>query len=174
MADRGLVLDLNGPESPPYDFVGVLSSVEDLARSFPSLSIVVNHCGGLVGPTTFPPSKSGTEALEGWKRLVGDLGRCPNVNMKLGGLVMPIHGHGLEHRGKPAGSEEVAGLMAPYIKHCLDCFGPQRCMFESNFPMDKCSVSYATYWNAYKRVVDTYGLSADEKEAAFAGTAIRV
>merc|ERR1719240_769151 len=75
MADRGLVLDVGGPEQPPYDFVGVLSCVEDLARSFPSLNIVVNHCGGLVGPTAFPPGKSGTEALEGWKRLVGDLGR---------------------------------------------------------------------------------------------------
>jgi len=151
IADEGLTVDIGGPETHPLDFEGVLGGIAELAEAFPKATIIVCHCGGLVGPKAFEGEK-GAAVLEVWKALIVRLGKLPNVYMKLGGLLMPNAGHGLEGREVPMGSAEVAELLMPYIGHCLDSFGVDRCMFESNFPMDKCSVSYAVLWNAFKRI----------------------
>ena len=99
------------------------------------------------------------------------LATCPNVVAKLGGLNMPLNGFGWEKRDRPPGSEELAEATKHYYLHTIDRFGPNRCMFESNFPVDKASCSYAVLWNAFKRI--TAGFAADEKRAMFHDTATR-
>lgn len=174
MEQRGVVFDVNGPESFPLDFAKVFAGIGEAARDFPKLRIVVDHCGGVVGPSAFGNGEEGELALAVWKQGVRSLAQWPNVHMKLGGITMPMNGLGLEKRAKPVGSEELAGLLRPYFDHCLDCFGPDRCMLESNFPMDKASCSYAVFWNACKRWAGGRGLSEKDKRALFAGTADRV
>lgn len=174
IVEHGLPIDIGGPEAHhPLDFRGVLSGIAELAEAFPNATIVVCHCGGLVGPIAFQ-GEGGSVLFDVWKAQISRLSRLPNVYMKLGGLLMPNAGHGLELREVPVGSEEAAELMLPYIGHCLDHFGADRCMFESNFPMDKCSVSYHVLWNAFKRIAAKRGMTAAEKAAAFSGTAKRV
>lgn len=173
MSDHNYVLDVNGPESFPIDFHSVLGDVDEIAASFPDLTIVLEHCGGFVGPTAFQ-GEDGSEALLAWKLWIGSLARRPNVHVKIGGLVMPQNGFDLELRAQPVGSRELAGLLLPFVGHVLDCFGADRCMFESNFPMAKSGVSYNILWNAFKRLAGRKGLTASEKEAVFARTAARV
>ncbi|MGE3464022.1 MAG: amidohydrolase, partial [Pseudomonadales bacterium] len=102
---------------------------------------------------------------------VATLARSENVEAKLGGLVMPINGYGFHKRAKPPTSDEIVAATGDYYRHALDCFGPSRCMFESNFPVDKQSVSYAVLWNAFKKL--TAGFSATEKADLFHDTAAR-
>jgi predicted TIM-barrel fold metal-dependent hydrolase len=97
---------------------------------------------------------------------------CPNVVMKLGGLGMPRLGFDWHTRQKPIGSEELAKAMAPLLTYCIEQFGPNRCMFESNFPVDKVSFSYNVLYNAFKRL--SKGYSAAERAAMFHDTAVRV
>jgi predicted TIM-barrel fold metal-dependent hydrolase len=97
---------------------------------------------------------------------------CPNVTIKLGGIGMPRTGFDWHTRQKPIGSEELAASMAPLITYCIEQFGPNRCMFESNFPVDKVSYSYNVLYNAFKRV--SRGYSAAERAAMFHDTATRV
>ncbi|MQG31769.1 MAG: amidohydrolase, partial [SAR202 cluster bacterium] len=97
---------------------------------------------------------------------------CHNVTMKLGGLGMPRFGFGWHAREVPIGSEELAESMAPWMRHCIEQFGPDRCMFESNFPPDKVSFSYNVMYNAFKRLSKEY--SAAERAALFHDTAVRV
>ena len=102
---------------------------------------------------------------------MAELAKCPNVHVKLGGLGMPYLGFGLEKLAAPASSERLAQAWGPVFEHCIEAFGPSRCMFESNFPPDRESCSYATLWNACKRVAARY--SADEKRALFYGAAAK-
>ena len=104
--------------------------------------------------------------------MVSELAGCPNVVAKLGGLAMPVNGFGWHKREAPPGSEELAAQQKPYVMHMIEQFGPERCMFESNFPVDKASVSYTVLWNAFKRLAA--GFSEDEKAALFHDTAARV
>ena len=92
--------------------------------------------------------------------------------MKLGGLGMPRTGFDWHTRSKPIGSEELAASMAPLLTYCIEQFGPNRCMFESNFPVDKVSFSYNVMYNAFKRL--SKGYSAAERAAMFHDTAARV
>lgn len=98
------------------------------------------------------------------------LAACPNVNVKLGGI-MPILGFGFELRAKPPTSQEVADAIGPYYRHVIELFGATRCLFESNFAVDRASVSYGVVWNAFKRL--TRGYSEEARRALFAGTAAR-
>jgi predicted TIM-barrel fold metal-dependent hydrolase len=102
---------------------------------------------------------------------MAELAKCPNVFVKLGGLGMPYLGFGFEELETPASSERLAGAWAPFFEHCIDKFGPGRCMFESNFPPDRDSVDYPVIWNAFKRIAARY--SADEKGALFHGAAAK-
>jgi predicted TIM-barrel fold metal-dependent hydrolase len=93
------------------------------------------------------------------------------VYAKLGGINMPINGVGWDKQAVPPGSDEVVAKTKRYYEHTIDVFGPERCMFESNFPVDKASVSYAVVWNAFKKMASGFG--EDEKDAMFYGTATK-
>jgi predicted TIM-barrel fold metal-dependent hydrolase len=110
--------------------------------------------------------------LATWRRGIAAVAACPNVVMKLGGLGMPRLGFDWSTRQKPIGSEELAAAMAPLLTYCIEQFGPNRCMFESNFPVDKVSFSYNVLYNAFKRL--SKGYSAAERAAVFHDTATRV
>ena len=142
----------------------------DLARSFPHQPIVLDHFGGPLGIGPYEGRRA--EIFERWKTDVAALAECPNVVAKLGGLVMPINGFGFHKRDKPATSDELAAATRDYYLHMIDCFGPDRCMFESNFPVDKQSCSYPVLWNSFKKIAA--GCSASEKAALFHDTAVRV
>ena len=142
----------------------------DLARSFPGTSIILNHVGGVLGVGPYAGRRE--EVLQGWKANIAELAKCPNVTMKLGGLGMVSFGFDFHERELPPSSEDLAAAWRPYIEHCIECFGVNRCMFESNFPPDKQSCGYTELWNAFKRI--TAGASAEEKKALYSGTAVRV
>jgi predicted TIM-barrel fold metal-dependent hydrolase len=97
--------------------------------------------------------------------------QCPNVNLKLGGIGMPRLGFDWHTRARPIGSEELASSMAPTMSYCIEQFGPNRCMFESNFPVDKVSFSHHILFNAFKQFSKSY--SAPERTALFHDTAVR-
>ena len=146
-----------------------LSGLIDLARAFPETSIVVNHVGGLLGVGRYAEDRQSVVA--GWRDSIAELARCPNVVVKLGGLGMTLFGFGWESGSRPPSSEVLAGAMAPFIDHCIACFGVERAMFESNFPMDKVSCAYGIMWNAFERVASRY--SASVQDSLFHDNAVR-
>jgi len=141
-----------------------------LARDFPGTTIILNHIGAPLGVGPYAGRRD--EIFATWRDSLGELAHCPNVVVKLGGLGMLFFGFGFERRDPPVSSAELATAWRPYIETCIAAFGPARCMFESNFPVDKQTCSYATLWNAFKRIAAGY--SAEEKTAMFSGTANRV
>jgi len=100
---------------------------------------------------------------------VSKLAECENVVVKLGGLSMAINGFEWHKKRKPPSSEVLVKATAPYLLHCIEKFTPQRCMFESNFPVDKISCSYNILWNSFKRITKSF--SQQEKYSLFYGTA---
>ena len=138
--------------------------------SQPDLTIVLNHIGGLlrVGPYA---NRDG-EVLPEWRRGVEEVAKCPNIVMKLGGAGQLRYGYYWHDREQAIGSEELAEALGPLMSHCIQQFGPDRCMFESNFPVDKISYSYNVVYNAFKRL--SRGYSASERAAMFHDTAARV
>ena len=106
-----------------------------------------------------------------WREAISELAECENVFAKLGGLVMPINGFGFHKRDLPASSGEIAAATDRYFGHAIDSFGADRCMFESNFPVDKQSCSYHVLWNAFKKMVAD--ASENEKQALFYDSACR-
>ncbi len=142
----------------------------DLARAFPDTTIILNHVGGVLG--VGPYSGRRQEILAGWKKDVAELAKCPNVSVKLGGVGMTSFGFDFHERDVPPSSENLAAAWRQYIEPCIEAFGPDRCMFESNFPPDKQSGGYTELWNAFKRI--SSGASAAEKRALYSGTAARV
>jgi predicted TIM-barrel fold metal-dependent hydrolase len=142
----------------------------DLARAFPGTTIILNHVGGILG--VGPYSGHRAEILAGWKKNIAELAKCPNVVMKLGGLGMVSVGFDFHERDLPPSSEDLAAAWRQYVEPCIEAFGADRCMFESNFPPDKQSCGYTELWNAFKRI--TAGASADEKTALYSGTAARI
>jgi predicted TIM-barrel fold metal-dependent hydrolase len=147
-----------------------LEELADLARAFADTTIVLDHVGGpLAGTRTYLGRKD--EALAHWRAGMTALARCPNVYVKLGGLGMPYLGFGFDKLERPASSEQLAQAWGPYIEHCIQAFGPGRCMFESNFPPDRASVDFPVLWNAFKRIAARY--SAEEKHALFHDSAAK-
>ena len=142
----------------------------DLARAFPDTTIILNHVGGVLG--VGPYSGHRPEILAGWRKDIAELAKCPNVNMKLGGIGMVSFGFDFHERNVPPSSEDLAAAWRQYIEPCIEAFGVNRCMFESNFPPDKQSCGYTELWNAFKRI--TASASAAEKKALYSGTAARV
>jgi len=141
-----------------------------LARAFPDTTIVLNHIGGLIAWTRSYVTRK-EETIAQWRSSIAELAKCPNVFVKLGGLGMPYLGLGFDKLEVPASSKRLAESWEPLFEHCIDTFGPERCMFESNFPPDRDSVDYPVIWNAFKRIAAGY--SADEKRALFYGTAAK-
>jgi L-fuconolactonase len=147
-----------------------LADLADLAESFPDTKIVLDHAGGPLGVGRYA-GKRELAFLE-WKKAIAALAVYPNVFVKLGGLGMEINGFGWYDLPAPPNSAELAGAYAPYFLHCIETFGVSRCMFESNFPVDKWSYSYNVVWNAFKRIVGRFSL--DERKALFYDTACKV
>jgi predicted TIM-barrel fold metal-dependent hydrolase len=162
LADRGLVFEA-------WMYHHQIHELTDLARAFPDMTIVFDHFGGPLGIGPYEGRRE--EIFEAWRRDVAELARCENVHAKLGGLVMPINGFGFHKRERPATSDELVAATGRYYRHAIDCFGPERCMFESNFPVDKQSCSYHVLWNAFKKLVSD--ASGDEKRQLFHDTACR-
>jgi L-fuconolactonase len=146
-----------------------LGELADLARAFPATPIVLNHVGGAIGIGPYAGKRD--EVFAEWRRGIEAVARCPNVYVKLGGLGMRLFGFDVHTGALPPSSEQLAEAWRPYIETCIAAFGPERAMFESNFPVDKGSGSYPVFWNAFKRIAG--GCSAAEKEALFSGTATR-
>jgi len=146
-----------------------LPELAAFAKAVPDLTIVLNHLGGLnrVGPF----ANRDDEVLRAWRSGLAAVAERPNVNLKLGGIGMPRIGFDWHTRDKPIGSEELATSMAPLMTYCIEQFGPARCMFESNFPVDKVSFSHPILFNAFKRF--SKGYSASERAALFHDTAAR-
>jgi predicted TIM-barrel fold metal-dependent hydrolase len=142
----------------------------DLARAFPQQRIILDHCGGPVGLGRFAGKRE--ETFTAWKASILDVAKCPNVVVKLGGLAMRLLGFDFHERPKPPSSEQAAAAWRPYIETCIEAFGPDRCMFESNFPPDKGQCSYQVIFNAFKRIAAQY--SEAEKTALFSKTATDV
>ena len=140
------------------------------AKALPDLTIVLNHLGGLM--RTGPYGSRDDEVMSQWKSGIDAVGACPNIIMKLGGVGMPRLGFDWSTRAKPVGSVQVAESIAPYINYSIEKFGPKRCMFESNFPVDKVSFSYNVMYNGFKRV--SQGYSAAERAELFHDNAARV
>jgi L-fuconolactonase len=141
-----------------------------LARAFPDTTIVLDHFGGPIGIGPYAGKQD--EVFAWWKTQIDELAKCPNAVAKLGGLNMEVNGYGWEHRPKPPTSAELAAATRRWFEHTIDRFGPDRCMFESNFPVDKLSCSYTVLWNSFKLLSKAY--SPAERAAMFHDTAARV
>ncbi len=146
-----------------------LPELAEFAKAVPDLTIILNHIGGLL---RVGPYRNSEETLATWRKGIAAAAECPNVVVKLGGIGMPRTGFDWHERAIPVGSEELAADMAPLVHYCIEQFGPDRCMFESNFPVDKVSYSYNVMYNAFKRL--SKGYSASERAAMFHDTAVRV
>ena len=163
LARRGLTFDawLYHPQLP---------DLTDLAKAFPDTTIILDHFGGPLGIGPYAGRRA--EVFAEWKRAIRAVADCPNVVAKLGGLVMPHNGFGFHKRTEPIGSVELAEATGDWYRHAIECFGVERCMFESNFPVDKVSVAYRVLWNSFKRLAA--GFSNPERAALFHDTAVRV
>ncbi len=150
-----------------WQFFPQLPELCDLAAATPEAAIVCGHVGGLVGNGAY----SGPDNFANWKARVTELARMPNVTMKLGGLAHDRTGFGFRGRVVKPTQEELVATWGPYIETCIELFGADRCMFESNFPVDGLAADYRTLWTVFKTIAA--GCSADEKAALFAGTARR-
>jgi L-fuconolactonase len=153
-----------------WQFHPQLPDLVDLLRAFPDTNVILNHVGGLLG---IPPHDGKRdEVFAIWRGHIRELAHFPNLSVKVGGLGMLYCGWDFHLRDVPPSSEELAAAWRPYVEACIEAFGPNRCMMESNFPVDKQSCGYGVLWNALKRI--TRACSATEKAALYRGTAARV
>ena len=141
-----------------------------LAQAVPDTTMILDHFGTPLGVGAYAGKQE--EIFAQWKDDIAAIAECPNVFAKLGGLAMPDNGFGWDKRDTPPTSDEFAAAQRRYYLHTIECFGPERCMFESNFPVDKLSVSYHVMWNGMKKIVADFG--EEEKHAMFRGTAEKV
>ncbi len=146
-----------------------LPELAAFAKAVPELTIILNHVGGLL--RVGPYGNRDDEVMAQWRSGIAAVAACPNVVVKLGGIGMTRTGFDWHTRHKSIGSEELANDMAPILRYCIDQFTPARCMFESNFPVDKVSFSYHVMCNAFKRF--SKGYSASERAAMFHDTAAK-
>jgi L-fuconolactonase len=163
LSQKGLSLDvmISFPQMP---------EVADFARAVPDLPIILNHIGALSRVGIYANRED--EVRETWRAGIAAVAACPNITLKLGGMGMPRMGFNWHTRVVPIGSEELAADMSPWMHYCIEQFGPDRCMFESNFPPDKVSFSYNVMYNAFKRLSRAY--SPSERAAMFHDTAVKV
>jgi predicted TIM-barrel fold metal-dependent hydrolase len=146
------------------------AELADFARALPELTIVLNHIGGLV--RVGPYADRDEYVLPEWRKGIELMAKAPNIVMKLGGVGQTRFAYGWDERETPIGSAELAETLGPLMNHCIQMFGSERCMFESNYPVDKISYSYNVLYNAFKRLSKDY--SATERANLFHDTAARV
>lgn len=163
LASRGLSFDawLLEPQ---------LGEVLDLAKAFPDTAMVLDHVGTPLGIASYAGRRE--ERFGVWKDSIQALAKCENLSVKLGGLAMPFPGFPTFMAQPPASSQTLAQEWRPYVETCIEAFGVERCMFESNFPVDLGTCTYDVLWNAFKHLAKGY--SADEKTALFSGSAKRI
>ena len=147
-----------------------LPDLVDLLRAFPDTTVIMNHVGGLLGVA--PHDGKREEVFKVWRANIREVAQFPNVSVKIGGLGMMYCNWDFHLRDLPPSSAELAATWRPYVEACIAAFGPDRCMMESNFPVDKQTCSYSVLWNAMKRI--TQGCSPAEKAALYHDTAARV
>ena len=147
-----------------------IADLADLARAFPDTTIIFNHLGGPIGVGAYAGRRD--EVLAAWKPAVADLAECPNVVAKVGGIQMVVNGFGWHDRDQPPTSDELLDANGEWYRHTIEQFGPSRCMFESNFPVDRLSLSYRTLWNAFKKIAAKY--SKEDQDLMFSGVARKV
>lgn len=163
LARRGLTLDL-------WLFHHQIGEATALARALPDLTVILDHIGTPLGIGWYAGRQA--EVFAHWKGLLAELATCPNVVVKLGGLNMHFNGFDWHERPLPPTSDELVGANRDCYLTAIDLFGPDRCLFESNFPMDKRSVGYDVLWNAHKKMAA--GFTAAERTAMFSRVASRV
>jgi len=145
-----------------------IPELTDLANAFPDTLIVLDHIGMPLGIGAAYAGRR-AEVFKEWRGNIRELAKCQNTRVKLGGMGMHMFGFAFETRSTPPTSQDLAEAWRPYVETCIEAFGPQRAMFESNFPVDKRYYSYGVMWNAFKRLAANY--SADEKAGLFFGAA---
>jgi len=146
-----------------------LGELVHLLEACPDTPVVLNHCGGPVGIGPYAGKRDAV--FQDWKAGIEAVAKAGNAYVKLGGVGMPVNGFDFHTREASASSQELADAWRPYIEACIEAFGPERAMFESNFPVDKVSGSYRNYWNAFKRLAS--GASDAEKANLFHDAAAR-
>ena len=147
-----------------------LIELAELARMFPAVPIILNHIGAPLGIGPYAGKRA--EVFQAWSSGLAELASCSNVLVKLGGIGSLRSGYDWHERPIKPPSVELANILRPYLEHCIEQFGVHRCMFESNFPVEKLANSYVNLWNAFKRMTDAY--TAEERAALFHNTAARV
>ena len=162
VARQGLCLDV-------WAYQTQLDEVRALAEAVPDLTIIVDHCGGPLG--VGPHDRFDDVNFRAWRDALADVAALPNTRIKIGGFGLGVFGWRYADAGLPPQSETLAADWRPWVLTCLDLFGPDRAMFESNFPVDKGQVSYRTLWNTFKRIAEP--LNRDERDALFWRTAAR-
>ena len=163
LGERGLTYDT-------WQYHHQLGEFSMLARSCPGTTMVLDHFSTPIGVGRYAGRLD--ELFDNWAGDIAAVAENPNVVAKLGGLAMPDNGYGWHEAGRPPTSDEFVAAQERWYHHTIEVFGPDRCMFESNFPVDRFSLSYAVFWNAAKKIAARY--SADEQQAMFVGTASRV
>ena len=163
LAQRGLLLDV-------WTYCPQLGDVLALARACPDLTIVLDHVGGPIGIGSYARRRA--ELMAAWRTDMLALAGCENVVVKFGGLAMPLCGFEWRKLDRPASSDMLALAWLPYFEVCMESFGPGRCMFESNFPVDRLGCTYTSLWNAFKRLAAP--LSASERKGLLATNAQRI
>ncbi len=147
-----------------------LPELVELARDFPEVAIILDHIGGPLGLGPYEGRRN--EVFQAWSADIAALSSHPNLVLKLGGVGSLRSGYDWHQRAPKPGSAELAEAMRPYFELCIEKFGPDRCMFESNFPVDRISYSYGSVWNAFKIMTRSY--SDAERATLFHDTATRV
>lgn len=163
LAELGLTYDTWHFHHQNQDFI-------ELARAVPECTMILDHFGTPLGVGIYRGARDAI--FQQWREDMVELARCENVYVKLGGLAMPDNGFGWHQNSRPPGSDEFVAAQGRYYRHMIDCFGPARCMFESNFPVDRLSINYQILFNAFKKLAAPY--SEAEKHDLFYATAARV
>jgi predicted TIM-barrel fold metal-dependent hydrolase len=163
LGERGLTYDTWHYHYQNRDFL-------EFARAVPGTTMVLDHFGTPLGVGPYETQRE--QIFEQWKTDIADIARCENVVAKIGGLAMPDNGFGWNVAERPPTSDEFIDAQGRYYRHTIEQFGPDRCMFESNFPVDRLSLPYRTVWNAFKKLVADF--SAEERDAMLRGTAARI
>jgi predicted TIM-barrel fold metal-dependent hydrolase len=163
LGERGLTFDA-------FQFHFQAEQFIELAKAAPGTTMIVNHLGTPIGYTPGPATDD--PVFVEWTKGVEPMAELPNVVMKLGGIASIVTGYDAHIRDAPPSSQEFVDERGAYFHHAIRCFGAERCMFESNFPVDSVAIGYAGLWNAYKIIAMDYDASA--RNALLAGTARRI
>ncbi len=147
-----------------------LPEVADLAGRCSDTLIVVNHCGGPIGVGPYRGQRDAVFAH--WRSVLPALAAQPNIHLKFGGMAMKLAGFDWHRRDTPPDPDALAQAWQPYFDACMAAFGPERMMFESNFPVDRVGTGYQSLWQAFDRL--STGCSRAERASLFSETARRV